>query len=306
MVAIAHPTAPTASVAPARVPSSLRDIALTALAPAAFGTVYAATSELLPPDRPLLAGAMRALPAGLVLLAFTRTLPRGEWWWKTTVLAMLNFGAFLPLMFFAAYRLPGGLAATFGALQPLIVAGLALPLLGTRTPRTVLLASVAVIGGVALMTMTASTLPDPIGVAAMLAAITLVALAIVLGKKWGSPVPPLTMAGWQLTVGGLVLTPLTLAVEGLPTTLTASNLLGFAYIGLFATVIAYTLWFRGIQRLAPTSISLLSATNPLVATIVGFLFLNQTLTTWQTVGFAITLTALVAGQAMPTWRPSWK
>ncbi|GAB0102115.1 EamA family transporter [Nocardia sp. JMUB6875] len=300
MVAIAHPTAAAhTTLTPVRVPSSVRDIALTALAPAAFGTVYAATSELLPPDRPLLAGVMRALPAGLVLLAVTRTLPRGEWCWKTTVLAMLNFGAFLPLMFFAAYRLPGGLAATFGALQPLIVAGLALPLLGSRTPRAVLLASVAVVGGVGLMTMTASTMPDPVGVAAMLAAISLVALAIVLGKKWGSPVPPLTMAGWQLTIGGLVLAPLTLAIEGLPATLTASNILGFAYIGLFATVIAYTLWFRGIQRLAPTSVSLLSAANPLVATAIGFLFLNESLTGWQTVGFAVTLVALVAGQTMP-------
>ncbi|MEV6767353.1 EamA family transporter [Nocardia sp. NPDC051030] len=299
MVTVAHPETTTTRARSPRMPhGAVRDIVLTALAPAAFGTVYAATTLLLPPDRPLLASVMRALPAGLLILAFTRTLPRGAWWWKSFVLAMLNIGAFLPLLFIAAYRLPGGLAATFGALQPLIVAALALPLLGIRTPSVVLISAVAVAFGVALLSLTAPTLPDPVGVAAMLGATTLLALGIVLGKKWGSPVPPLTMTGWQLTLGGLVLAPLTLAVEGLPPTLTGANLLGFAYIGLIGTVLAYTLWFRGVQRLAPTSVSLLSTTNPLVATLAGFLLLGQTLTGWQLVGFAIALTALIAGQTL--------
>src|SRR5690349_7812728 len=78
---------------------NLRDAGLAALAPASWGTVYVVTATLLPPDRPLLAAVLRALPAGLVLLALTRRLPHGSWWWKTAVLAMLNFGAFLPLIF---------------------------------------------------------------------------------------------------------------------------------------------------------------------------------------------------------------
>jgi probable blue pigment (indigoidine) exporter len=282
--------------APTRKSSPLRDALLTVIAPASFGTVYVATTLLLPPDRPLLAATMRALPAGLLILAVTRTLPHGRWWWKAATLGTLNFGAFFPLLFVAAYRLPGGLAATLGALQPLIVAALAVPLLKIRTPRAVLLAAVAVAAGVALMTTTGADQQDPIGIAAMLAATSLLALAIVLGRKWGSPVPPLTMAGWQLTIGGLALTPVTLVVEGLPSAFTTDNLLGFAYIGLIGTVLAYTFWFRGVQRLAPTSVSLLSTANPLVATITGFLFLGQTFTPWQVTGFTIALVALVAGQ----------
>ncbi|MEV0050626.1 EamA family transporter [Saccharopolyspora shandongensis] len=281
-----------------REPTQLRDVLLTAIAPVSFGTVYVATTLLLPPDRPLLAAAARALPAGLLILAFTRTLPRGAWWWKTAVLGMLNVGAFFALLFVAVYRLPGGLAATFGALQPLIVAALAVPLLKIRTPRAVLLACVAVAVGVALMTTTAATTPDPVGIAAMLAATSLMGLAIVLGKKWGSPVPAPTMTGWQLTIGGLVLAPLTLVTEGLPATLTAENLIGFAYVGLIGTALAYTMWFRGVQRLAPTSTSLLSTANPLVAALAGFVFLGQTLTPWQITGFTIALVALAVGQSM--------
>jgi probable blue pigment (indigoidine) exporter len=134
---------PVAPTEPTAAKPTLRDAGLAALAPASWGTVYVVTATLLPPDRPLLAAALRALPAGLLLLALTRRLPHGSWWWKTTVLGMLNFGVFLPLIFFAAYRLPGGVAATLGALQPLLVALLALPMLRVRTPAPILLAAIA-------------------------------------------------------------------------------------------------------------------------------------------------------------------
>ena len=73
------------------------DVALTAFAPAAWGTTYIVTTELLPPDRPLLAAALRALPAGLALAALSRRRPSGVWWWRAGVLGALNIGAFFAL-----------------------------------------------------------------------------------------------------------------------------------------------------------------------------------------------------------------
>lgn len=108
------------------------DILLTAAAPTAWGTTYLVTSELLPPDRPLWSGVIRALPAGLLLLALTRHRPHGAWWWRAAVLGALNIGAFFPLLFFAAYHLPGGAAAVLGATQPLLVAGLTVLVLHER------------------------------------------------------------------------------------------------------------------------------------------------------------------------------
>jgi probable blue pigment (indigoidine) exporter len=275
------------------------DLALTALAPVSWATTYVVTVTLLPPDRPLLAATLRALPAGLVLLAATRRLPKGAWWWKSAVLGMLNFGAFFPLLFVGAYRLPGGVAATIGSVQPLVVALLSLVVLGLRPSRTVLYAALAGTGGVALLTLTAEARLDPVGIAAMLTATSLMGLAIVLAKKWGRTETALVMTGWQLTVGGLVLLPLTLAVEGLPPAFTWDNVLGFGYLGIFGTAAAYALWFRGIDRLGPTSVSLLGLTNPIVATLAGLVVLGQTLTGWQLLGFTIALGALVAGQLKP-------
>jgi probable blue pigment (indigoidine) exporter len=281
------------------------DIALAAFAPASWGTTYVVTTTLLPDGRPLLAATLRALPAGLVLLAATRRLPRGDWWWKSAVLGMLNFGAFFPLIFFAAYRLPGGVASTIGSVQPLVVALLSIGVLRLRPARAVLYSAIAGTGGVALLTISADARLDPLGIGAMLTATSLMAAAIVLAKKWGRPESadgrpesPLVMTGWQLTVGGLALAPLTLAFEGVPSSVTGENVLGFGYLGIVGTAVAYALWFRGIDRLPPTSVSLLGLTNPMVATVAGLVILGQTLTPLQIVGFTIALGALVAGQTL--------
>ena len=68
--------------------------ALTAVAPAVWGTTYYATTELLPAGHPMFAGLMRALPVGIIALFIARKLPRGAWWWKAAVLGTLNIGVF--------------------------------------------------------------------------------------------------------------------------------------------------------------------------------------------------------------------
>ncbi|SDX70599.1 probable blue pigment (indigoidine) exporter [Amycolatopsis xylanica] len=272
-------------------------IAVTALAPAIWGTTYLVTTEFLPPDRPLFAALVRALPAGLLLVALTRRLPRGQWWWRSLVLGTLNIGVFLALLFVAAYRLPGGVAATVGAIQPLIVAVLASGLLGERlTPRTAI-AGIAGVAGVSLLVLRAGAKLDVLGVAAALGGAVVMATGVVLSKRWTSPAPLLATTGWQLVAGGLVLLPVALLVEGPPPSgLTAGNILGYAYLAIPGAAVAYALWFRGIRGLSATSVTFLSLLSPLVATTVGWLVLGQHLTTAQLLGAVIVLAALVAAQ----------
>jgi probable blue pigment (indigoidine) exporter len=229
----------------------MRVLLVTAFTPAVWGTTYAVTTEFLPPDRPLLSGLLRALPAGLVLLALTRRLPRGDWWWKSAVLGTLNIGLFFALLFITAYRLPGGMAAVLGAAQPLLVAGLSVLLLAERVALRTILAGLMGAAGVALAVLTASARLDLIGVLAGLAGTASMAFGLILTKRWGRPgVSLLTATGWQLTAGGLVLLPVTLLSEGLPASLTITNLSGYAYLSLIGTALAYTIWFRGLEDAA--------------------------------------------------------
>ncbi|MFB9904910.1 EamA family transporter [Allokutzneria oryzae] len=272
-------------------------VAVTALAPAIWGTTYLVTTELLPPGRPLLAAVLRALPAGLLLVALTRRLPTGAWWWRAAVLGALNIGAFFALLFVAAYRLPGGVAATIGALQPLLVAGLAAGLLGERlTTRTVLAAAAGVVG-VSLLVLRADARLDALGIAAAVGSAVVMATGVVLSKRWTSPAPLLATTGWQLVAGGVLLVPVALVVEGLPpATLSTENLFGYGYLAIIGAALAYALWFRGIRALSPTDVTFLGLLSPVVATTLGWLVLHQELTASQAVGGLVVLAALVIVQ----------
>ncbi|GGX10353.1 ABC transporter permease [Streptomyces malachitofuscus] len=273
-------------------------IALTALAPVSWGTTYAVTTEFLPPDRPLFTGLMRALPAGLVLLALARVLPRGAWWWKATVLGALNIGAFFPLLFLSAYRLPGGMAAVVGSVGPLLVVALSALLLGQRPTFRNVLTGVVAAFGVSLVVLKAAGALDVLGVLAALTATASMSAGTVLTKRWGRPegVGPLALTGWQLTAGGLLVAPVAFLAEGAPPALDAPAAGGYVYLALANTAIAYWLWFRGIGRLTATQVTFLGPLSPLTAAVVGWAALGESLTPLQLTGMALAFGATVAGQ----------
>ena len=259
------------------------------------------TTELLPPGRPLLAAALRALPAGLALATITRRRPTGSWWWKAASLGVLNIGAFFVLLFVAAYRLPGGVAATLGAVQPLVAAALAAAFLGERLRRSTVAAGMLGVVGVGLLVLRSDAAVDTVGVLAGLTGALSMASGVVLTKHWGRPVPLAAFTSWQLIAGGVLLAPIALAVEGPPPPLTGQNLIGFAWLATGGAAVSYLVWFRGVARLPVAQVSLLGLMSPIVATVAGLVVLGQTLTPAQLLGAGLVLTAIWVGQrAVPS------
>ena len=214
------------------------------------------------------------------------------------VLGALNIGAFFPLLFLAAERLPGGVAAAVAGAQPLIVLGLGALVIGERIRPVTAAAAVAGAGGVALVVLGPAAALDLWGLIAALGGVTATGLGMILTKRWGRPsgVGPVAYAGWQLTAGGLLLLPLTFAVEGPPPALDAGALLGYLWLATAGGIIAYTLWFCGIQRLPVIVPGLLALLSPVVATLLGVLVAGESFTLVQLLGIAITLAALIGGQ----------
>lgn len=273
----------------------LGDLLLTALAPTIWGSTYLVTTELLPPGRPLLAGALRALPIGLALVAIFRRLPEGVWWWRILVLGTLNIGLFFALLFVAAYRLPGGVAATLGAVQPLLVALFAGTVLAQKPSSVTLAAGVGGVVGVALLVLGSGVGLEGWGVSAALMGAFCMAAGTVLARLWVSPVPVLLFTGWQLVAGGLLLGALSLMFEGRVPILSSENLLGYGYLGVIGGGIAYTLWFRGISKIG-TSVAFLGLLSPVVATILGYAVLGQQFGWRQGLGAILVLGSVLAGQ----------
>lgn len=278
------------------VETNWRVLATTTLAPIAWGSGYYVTETFLPPDRPLFGALVRALPFGLLLLALRPRLPRGSWWWRALVLGVLNIGAFFVLVFVAAYRLPGGLAATLTATAPIAIMLLAWALVRERPALASLAGAVVGAGGVALLVLRGAVAPDPVGVAAALGAVAMSSLGFVLVKRWRAPVDLLTLTAWQLVAGGLVLLPVALVVEGAPPPIDAGAVGGFLFLGLVGTVLAYVVWFRGLRELPAAAVSLVGLLNPVAGTLVGVALAGEAFGTTQAAGLALVLLGVLAGQ----------
>ncbi|WP_404962016.1 EamA family transporter [Streptomyces sp. 147326] len=130
---------------------------------------------------------------------------------------------------------------------------------------------------------------DTIGVLAAVAGALCMASDITSTKRWGRPegIGLLTFTGWQLTAGGPVLLPFWLPLEDLPDGLTGSNVIGFAYLNTLGAVLSYIVWFRGIERLPAVAASFLALSSPVVATLLGYLVKDQTLSALQIVGMVV-------------------
>ena len=215
------------------------DLLLTAIAPAIWGSTYIVTTEFLPDYSPMTVAMLRALPAGLLLLLIVRQFPAGIWWLRIFILGALNFSIFWSMLFVSAYRLPGGVAATVGAVQPLIVIFLAAAMLGNRIRPASVLAAMIGLGGVALLVLTPQAALDPVGIAAGLAGAVSMAFGTVLTRKWQPTVSLLTFTAWQLTAGGLLLMPMALLVEPTVPVPTIPNLLGLFWLGLIGAALTY-------------------------------------------------------------------
>ncbi|WP_237153961.1 EamA family transporter [Oryzibacter oryziterrae] len=274
------------------------DMLITALAPMIWGSTYIVTTELLPAGHPLTVALLRALPAGLLLLALTRTLPSGIWWLRVAVLGALNFSIFWYLLFVSAYRLPGGVAATVGAIQPLIVVVLQRFLLGGKLRPASVGIGVAGLAGVALLVIGPKAALDPVGIAAGLAGACSMAAGSVMTRKWRPPVSTLTFTAWQLTAGGLLLAPVALLSEPMLTTLSLANVVGFLWLSLIGAALTYILWFRGLSRLQPSTVAPLGFLSPLTAVVLGWSILGQSMTPLQILGAAIVLGSVWANQRL--------
>ena len=284
--------------------SRTSDILVTALAPLVWGSTYVVTTELLPQGYPMTVSMLRALPAGLLLLLMVRTLPSGIWWGRSFLLGALNFSFFQTMLFISAYRLPGGVAATVGAIQPLIVILLSRLFIGQPIRALAVVGGVSGIAGVALLVLTPRAALDPVGVAAGLAGAVSMAFGTVLSRHWQPPVSALTYTAWQLTAGGLLLVPVAAMLEPALPPLTVDNWIGFIWLGLVGGALTYILWFRGLSRLEASAVAPLGFLSPLMATILGWVLLGQSLSPLQISGMAVVLFSVWLSQVAQMRKPA--
>jgi probable blue pigment (indigoidine) exporter len=203
-------------------------------------------------------------------------IPARGWWLKLCVLAALNIGIFQAFLFIVAYRRPAGWQRYSahcnldydgtGQLCQSPLSGVAHDCRGT-----------AWITRHGNAVMVPGMQWDLTGVLAAFAGVCCVSAGAFLVRRWQPPMSVIALTGWQCALGGFMLLPLALLLEPALPALSMQQIAGYSYLSGFGALLAYVLWIRGIQKLPLAASSSLALLSPVVATILGWVILDQKL-----------------------------
>lgn len=280
----------------ASVEASWKWVLVTAIAPVAWGSNYYVTRQFLPAADPLWGAVIRAVPAGILLLIVCRRLPTGSWWWRSVVLGVLNVGAFFVLVYVAAQLLPSGIAATIMASSAIVLLLLAWPLVGERPTIRALAGAVVGLAGVCVLLWGGNGPAQAWGVAASLAAMLMSSLGYLLTKRWAPAESPVAVTSWQLLAGGILVVPFAAVIEGPPPVLTAPAVLGFGYVTVVATALAFAAWFAGLRHLPAGTVGLIGLLNPLTGVLLGTLLAGEEFGAGKILGGLLVIGGLILGR----------
>lgn len=121
------------------------------------------------------------------------------------------------------------------------------------------------------------------------------AIYTVLLKPHTERVPGLQLSAFTMLGGAIALMCVAWpAVSGAHwSALPPTGWAAIAYSGIFALVIAYLFWYRGVRVIGPTRTAMYSNLQPVIAVLVAWAMLGETPTLWQGIGAASIMTGLV-------------
>lgn len=279
---------------------SLIPLLLTMLAPIIWGTTYIVTTQWLPDGYPVTVAMLRALPAGVLMMLVLRQWPPMRQWLSIFILGALNFTIFWVCLFISAYRLPGGVAATLGALQPLIVIGLMYVLFQQKAGLRLILSTSAGVIGVGLLVLSSTVVLDVFGMVAAVIGATSMALGTVFSKRWRGEASLAAFTAWQLTAGGLLLLPLSFYLEPSLPPLDSHHIAGLLWLGIAGSLLSYLLWFNGVAKLNAVQVSTLGFLSPVTAILLGWVLLGQSLSVLQLLGVGIIFASIFITSLLTT------
>ncbi|RTZ17882.1 EamA family transporter [Vibrio aquaticus] len=263
---------------------------LLAMIPAFFwGTTYAVTQYTLADWPPLLLGAIRALPAGLLLLAFKPTLPKKGEWQILFSLGLINIATFFGLIFVMALTLPSAISGV-GMISVPVFAMMYNWLINKNKPSLIQGVSGAALIALAWMLFDPSSISlNPIGLGAMLAAIMCIVVGSSITKSLGNRMHWWTVLTWQLILGGVILS-IAAGVQAIkePSTYASviehfsmTNLSGLLWVVGLNTALGYGMYVWLLQRMSVVDFTFGGIANPIAGIVTGLVLLGESFTPFQ-------------------------
>lgn len=268
-----------------------------------YATCFVAIKAGLAYAPPLLFGGLRALIAGLILLAAVIALrrpflPAARAWPRVGALALLatllTFGA----MFLSPGRTGAGIASVLGNVQPLLAVALAAAFLGERLTRGKAVALGLGLVGVALISSTAprgSGSDDLAGpILAVLMSVASAAGSVIV-KRMGPQPSLLAVTGWQLVLGSLPLLAISAFVERGAAVVWSPEFVGLLlFLALVGTALTFAVWYWLIQHDEVGRLTMFLFLVPIFGLALAALVFSERVGALEGVGVAFTIAGIGA------------
>jgi drug/metabolite transporter (DMT)-like permease len=267
-----------------------------------WGSTYLAIRIMVETVPPLLGAGVRFFTAGALLLAVLAARGRSVVVpWRSFAAAAL-IGVLLPfggngVVTVAERHVPSGLAALLIASVPLWVVVYRVVLGRERVAGRTLAGVLVGFAGVALLVAPGGQHGvHLIGLVLCILAAGSWALGSFLASRLPMPSDLLVSTGWQMLVGGAAMVIVAVPAGELGQThlgaLSARSLGAFAFLVTIGSLVAFTAYAWLLQNAPISLVATYAYVNPVVAVFLGWLVLDERLTTLTAVGAAVIVAAV--------------
>ncbi|MFZ4635662.1 MAG: DMT family transporter [Saprospiraceae bacterium] len=266
-----------------------------------WGTTYVAIKIAIRDFPPFLLVGLRQTLGGLVLLLYAwylgkAILPNKTYLGKQALMGLLTITGGNGFITWGLQYVSSGLSAVIGSLTPVVVVLISLMWRGGEkvSLRTLLGVLIGFIGlGVIFHDGWQDFLNPQYrwGIAAAFASCFTWSLGTVMAKRYNEPgVSPVLNAGLQVFIGGLAGFALHPFIDaGQTAHPTQSGWIALIYLTFIGSALAFSLYMFVLQHLSATVSSLYTYINPIIATLLGWLWLGESLSFMAAIGMGITI-----------------
>lgn len=282
--------------APARL--DVATILAVAITVVGWASSFPAIRASLAAFGPLEVGAVRfgiaAVPAAIFLLVLRPALPALAETWRFATGGAVFVALYTILLNIGELTVSAGAASFIINASPIFTAMLATALLGERFPLLAWAGTFVSFAGVGLIALgEGDGLTLDTGALLILGAALCTTVNTIAQKPLFKRHKPLTVAAWNMVIGGLLLSP------GLPTAFAEATaapteaLLSAIYLGIVPSFISYGAWAVALSRLPAARASNYLYCIPPVATLIGFVWLGEVPGTMGIIGGLLALGGVV-------------
>jgi drug/metabolite transporter (DMT)-like permease len=271
-----------------------------------WGSTYLGIRVAVERVPPILMAGTRFSIAGAFMLVFCAASGRGvrvtlDQLWRLAIVGLLLLSISNAVLAWSELYVPTGLAALIVSITPIWFLFIEHVLLrhGQR-PGNAALAGVALgVVGMLVLFWPRLRLAGALGTWELIGAVSLLAssfvwaLGSVLAREWHLRVDSLTGAGWQMLLAGLVDVAAALALgEHRVARWDFHSVGAISYLVVFGSWVGYSSYVWLLRHVQTTKVSTYAYVNPVVALLLGWAILGESVDAFMLAGAAITVPAV--------------